>query len=212
MHQIVLASGSPRRKEILALLGLEFVVMESGFDEESVKSDDPRELVEELALQKALAVREKLGDDARDTVIVGGDTVVHLNGEIQSKLESEAEAKRVIGLLSGKEHEVFSGVAVVSEEEQYVESDVARVKFLDLSDIKINEYVKGGKWRGFAGGYALQGAAAELIEGYDGRLSTIIGMPVEIVTDLLECVGVNVHGNPVEVEEIIRGMKVGLDD
>lgn len=209
MQRIVLASGSPRRREILELLGLEFEVIESGFDEDRVVSDDPSELVEELALQKALLVSEQV---EHETIVVAGDTVVHMDGEILSKLESEEEVRRVIRLLSGREHEVYTGVSVVGNGERYVGSDVSRVKFLELSEDRIDEYVRDGRWRGYAAGYALQGAAADLIEGYDGRLSTIIGMPIEITVELLERVGVNVEVDANELEEIIRDMKVGIDD
>lgn len=216
MRKIILASGSPRRKEILELLGIEFEVRESGFDEESVKCDDPEELVKELALQKVLTVAREL--EGQDVLVIGGDTVVSVDlgegkREILSKAYSDKEAREIIEKLSGKEHRVMSGVALIdnSTGEEYSSVDVSKVKFIDISEDIIDKYVNSGKWRGFAGAYALQGEAAMFVEGYEGKLSTIIGMPITETVELLEKAGVVVGVDPRELEEKIKEMRIGLE-
>lgn len=209
MQRIVLASGSPRRKEVLELLRLQFEVAESMFDEELVKTDDPVELVEELALQKALAVAKQYPD----AIIIGGDTTVEIEGEILGKAETKEEAGQMFGKLLGKTHRVVTGVAVVDSltGESYVGSEVGMVTFRFGSTTEIEKYVENEKnWRGFAGAYALQGGAAPFALNQTGKLSAIIGMPVELTIELLEQAGevVDVDGREVELE--LYGKMVGI--
>lgn len=217
MQQIILASGSPRRKEILELLGLEFEVVDSGYDEDLIKTDDPVELVEELALQKALAVVESYPD----AIIIGGDTTVTL-GTLSTgsgragwiaKANTKEEARAMFGGLLGKTHEVVTGVAVVNSltGEQYVGHDTGSVTLRDGTEAELDGYVANEKnWRGFAGAYALQGGAAPFALNQAGKLSAIIGMPVELTCELLEQAGVVVEVDPVEIEQSLYGMKVGI--
>lgn len=218
MQKIILASGSPRRKEILEMLGLDFEVVDSGYDEDLIKTDDPVELVEELALQKALKVAAKYPD----AIVIGGDTTVtlgtHSTGSEQTgwvaKANSKQEAKEMFGALLGKTHEVVSGVAVVNSltGEQFVGHDVGSVTLRQGTAAELDAYVANEKnWRGFAGAYALQGGAAPFALNQAGKLSAIIGMPVELTCDLLEQAGVLVEVDPVEVETSLHGMKVGIE-
>lgn len=202
MQRIILASGSARRKEILELLGLEFEVVESGYDEDLIKTDDPVELVEELALQKALLVAKQF-DDA---LIIGGDTTVYVSGELVGKPIDKKDAQRIIRLLSGTTHLVITGVAVVNSltGDSVVGHEEGWVRFRELSEDEIKKYVESGVWRGFAGGYAIQGAAAPFVSEQTGSLSTIIGMPVVLITDLLEQMGVEVEVDPRELELEIK--------
>lgn len=207
--KLVLASASPRRKEILELLGLKFEVAESLFDEDLVKADDTEELVEELALQKALAVAARYPD----TVIVGGDTTVDLEGESLGKAGSKEVARELFGKLLGKTHRVVTGVAVVNSltGESYSGSEVGEVAFREGSERELEEYVNEEKnWRGFAGAYALQGGAAPFVLSQTGKLSAIIGLPVELTCALLEQAGVVVDEDAMRVEEMLVGMRVGL--
>lgn len=217
MQQIILASGSPRRKEILELLGLEFEVVDSGYDEDLIKTDDPVELVEELALQKALVVAKKYPD----AIVIGGDTTVtlgtHSTGSGQAgwiaKANTKEEARAMFGGLLGKTHEVVTGVAVVNSltGEQYVGHDTGSVTLRDGTEAELDGYVANEKnWRGFAGAYALQGGAAPFALNQAGKLSAIIGMPVELTCELLEQAGVVVEVDPVEIEQSLYGMKVGI--
>jgi len=202
MQRIILASGSVRRKEILELLGLEFEVVESGYDEDLIKTDDPVELVEELALQKALLVAKQF-DDA---LIIGGDTTVYARGELVGKPIDKKDAQRIIRLLSGTTHLVITGVAVVNSltGDSVVGHEEGFVRFRELSEDEIKKYVESEVWRGFAGGYAIQGAAAPFVSEQTGSWSAIIGMPVVLVVDLLEQMGVGVE---IDLEELERDLK-----
>jgi septum formation protein len=209
MLKIVLASGSPRRKEILELMGLQFEVAESLFDEDLIKTDDPQELVEELALQKALAVAKRYPD----AIIIGGDTTVELEGKSLGKAGNRDEAREMFGSLLGKSHRVYTGVAVVNSltEESLAGREVGVVTFRSAIDDEIEKYVDDEKnWRGFAGAYALQGGAAPFVLAQTGKLSAIIGMPVELTALLLEQMDAPVEVDPRDVEEMIVGMKVGI--
>lgn len=209
MQKIILASGSPRRKEILELLGLEFEVVESGFDEELVPQEDAVEMVEELAMHKALSVAKKYPD----VIVIGGDTTVEIEGEILNKAESADEAKEMFRKLLGKTHRVVTGVAVVNSltGESVVGSESGWVSLRSASERELELYVATeSNWRGFAGAYALQGGAAPFALNQTGKLSAIIGMPVELTTDLLEQMGVVVEVDPRQLEDQLHGMKVGI--
>jgi len=209
MQRIILASGSPRRKEILELLGIEFEVVESFFDEELIKTEDPQELVEELALQKALTVAERYPD----AIIVGGDTVVVQDEEVLGKAKSKQEAREIFGKLLGQTHEVITGVAIVNSltGEKYVGSEKGRVSFRIGKEGELDAYVNNEKnWRGFAGAYALQGGAAPFLLEQTGKLSAIVGMPIELTANLLEEAGVLVEVDPKELELNLHGKKVGI--
>ena len=209
MQKIILASGSPRRKEILELLGLEFSVVESRYDEDLIKTNDPVELVEELALQKALA----LADRYPDAIIIGGDTTVTFGQGWIAKTNSKAEAREMFGGLLGKTHQVVTGVAVVNSltGEQFVGHETGVVTLREGTDTELEAYVENEKnWRGFAGAYALQGGAAPFALNQTGKLSAIIGMPVELTCELLEQAGITVEVDPIQVEHDLYGMKVGI--
>lgn len=209
MQKIVLASGSARRKELLEKLGVEFEVAESGYDESKIVCDDPVELVEELAIQKAMSVAKKY-DDA---IIIGGDTTVYVAGELVGKPENKAEAERMLRLLSGTTHIVVTGVAVVNSltGDQVAGHEEGWVRFRELTEAEIKKYVASGVWRGFAGGYAIQGAAAPFVSEQTGSLSAIVGLPVILASDLLEQMGVAVEVDPKELEIQIRNEKIGIE-
>ncbi len=210
MQQIILASGSLRRKELLEKLGVEFEIVESQYDEDKIKTDDPVELVEELALQKALVVAKQF-DDA---LIIGGDTTVYVAGEIINKPSDKKDAERMIRLLSGTTHMVVTGVAVVNSltGDSVVGHEEGFIRFKTMTDEEIKKYVESEVWRGFAGGYAMQGAAAPFISEQTGSLSAIIGFPVVLVTDLLEQMGVGIEVSPEELEIEIRDQKIGIPE
>lgn len=209
MQKIVLASGSPRRKEILELLGLSFEVVESGFDEELVPQDDATEMVETLALEKALSVAKQYPD----AIVIGGDTTVEIEGKILNKTGNAEEAKTMFASLLGKTHRVVTGVAVVNSltGESIVGSDEGFVAFRTGTDAELNKYVASPpNWRGFAGAYALQGGAAPFALSQTGKLSAIIGMPVELTVSLLEQMGVIIEVDPRAIEDSLVGMKIGI--
>lgn len=209
MQQIVLASGSPRRKEILELLGLDFEVAESFYDEDQIVTDDPVELVEELAIQKANTVAERYPD----AIVIGGDTTVYVDGEILGKANSKQEAKAMFHKLLGKTHTVVTGVAVVNSltNECFVGHEEGVVTFRTASEDETEKYVElESNWRGFAGAYALQGGAAPFVLSQTGKLSAIIGLPVELTCQLLEQAGESVDADARAVEDALYGMKIGI--
>jgi septum formation protein len=210
MQKIILASGSPRRKEILELLGLEFEVVDSGYDEDLIKTNDPVELVEELALQKALSVAKRYPD----AVIIGGDTTVTFGEGWIAKAHTKDEARVMFAGLLGKTHQVVTGVAVVNSltGESFVGHEIGDVMLRSGTKAELDTYVSNEKnWRGFAGAYALQGGASPFALNQTGKLSAIIGMPVELTCELLEQAGVVVEVDPVELEQSLYGMKIGLE-
>ena len=209
MQKIILASGSPRRKEILELLVIEFEIVDSLYNEDLIKTDDPIELVEELALQKALAVARRYPD----AIVIGGDTTVTFGEGWIAKAHTKEEARAMFGGLLGKTHQVVTGVAVVNTltGEQFVGHENGSVTFREGTERELDQYVADEKnWRGFAGAYALQGGAAPFALHQTGKLSAIIGMPVELTVSLLEQAGVVVEIDPLEVEHELYGMKVGI--
>lgn len=210
MQQIILASVSPRRREILEKLGVEFEVVESGYDESKIITDDPVELVEELALQKALEVAKQF-DDA---LIIGGDTVVYVAGEVLGKPKNKKDAARMMRLLFGTTHLVVTGVAVVNSltGDQLVGHEEGFVRFREMNEDEFKKYLDSGIWDGYAGGYAIQGAAAPFLMQQTGSLSAIIGFPITLVADLLEQMGVGVEVNPEELEMEIRDQKIGTPE
>jgi septum formation protein len=161
---LVLASRSPQRRAILSQLGIEFEVVVP--DVEEVEDGDPRELVVENALRKARAV-----EGAR---VLGVDTTVALDGGIYGKPQSEEEAERTLTLLSGRTHQVWSGIAL----NERTAVACTSVTFRPLTQPLLRWYLSSGEWRERAGGYAIQGRGAALVEAIDGDFWNVVGLPV----------------------------------
>ena len=176
----ILASKSPRRKEILETLGVCFEVITADTDESS-EEKDPCRLVEILSLRKGLAVREELcrqGRDLSDTVIISSDTVVAIDGEILGKPRDAEDAKRMLRLYSGREHMVVSGVCLLSGERQGVSHEVTYVAFDELDEETIERYVQTVQPYDKAGAYAIQGVASAYIKGINGDYFNVVGLPI----------------------------------
>lgn len=187
--RFVLASESPRRVALLRMAGYDFAIRKSGFPE--VLLDDPRETVETNARGKALAVATKVPGE----VVLAADTVVYVPGlaaeeAVLGQAKDEEDARRMLELLEGRSHEVYSGVAVAREEEVSVESAVTRVQFRKLSEPEISAYVELGEGVGKAGGYAIQGRAALFIERIEGDYSNVVGLPLALTSRVLQKYGV----------------------
>jgi septum formation protein len=167
---VILASGSPQRKAILEQLGVAFTVVVPVVEE--LADGDPRAVVEENALRKARAVRA-------DEPVLGADTAVVLDGRIYGKPRDRDEAERSLRELSGREHEVMTGIAL-RHPTQAERSAVAvtRVRFRELQRSDIAWYLETGEWRGRAGGYAIQGKGAALVEAIEGDYWNVVGLPV----------------------------------
>jgi septum formation protein len=167
---VILASRSPQRRAILEQLGFEFEVVVP--DVEELEGGDPREMVIENARRKAAAVE---GD-----LVLGVDTTVAVDGVSYGKPSSEDEARRTLEILSGRTHEVWSGIAL----NERTAASCTRVTFRDVEPI-LDWYLASGEWRERAGGYAIQGRGAALVRGIEGDFWNVVGLPVPTLLDLL---------------------------
>ena len=176
----ILASKSPRRREILEMLGVKFEVITSEADESS-DITNPYQLVEELSLRKGIAVRDALiakGYDLSDTVIISSDTVVAIDGEILGKPCDEEDARRMLRLYSGRAHEVVSGICLIGKNAQGVAHEVTTVTFDEMDEETVCNYVRIAKPYDKAGAYAIQGLASAYISGIEGDYFNVVGLPV----------------------------------
>ena len=183
MPRIILASGSPRRRELLAKLYDNFEIITSEVDETLDGSIEPVRGVEILAVRKGEAVAKTLEPDC---VVISSDTLVEIGGEPLGKPTSREDAYRMLRSLSGNYHNVHTGIAV--HYSGRVVSDVAsaRVKFKPLTDAEIYAYIDGGEPMDKAGAYAIQGEGGKFIEGYDGDFDTIMGLSVSLTKTLID--------------------------
>lgn len=182
--RLILASASPRRQELLGLLGFGLEVAPAGVEELTV--GDPAELVLANARRKAEAIASERG--ASDELpVLGVDTDVVVDGGMLGKPGTDAEARDRLELLAGGTHTVLSGVVLIGSEGREL-SELVRtdVTFRDLSGAEIDAYVASGEWRDRAGGYAVQGLGSSLIAAIDGDLSNVIGLPVPAVARMVE--------------------------
>jgi len=191
MSTLVLASASPRRRELLTQAGFSFEVRPAHISEDPLPDEDPIAYVTRLAREKAQAVLAQLLSNApalAQFTVVGADTTVTLDNHILGKPEDAADAARMLRLLSGRTHRVITGVAVVSENRIEVAAEVTAVRFLTLSDKEIDAYIATGEPNDKAGAYAIQGYAARWIPRIEGCYFNVVGLPIALVCALLESV------------------------
>lgn len=188
-RKIVLASKSPRRKQLLEQLGLEFEVRESDYEEDMQVHSDPYELAKFLALKKT----EDVAQHYKDAIVIGADTFVVDQGRFVGKPKNKQDAHRILRGFSGKEHEAVTGFAVIDTRDNTVVNDYgkAKVKFRELSDEEIDNYIDTGEPLDMAGSYGLMNRAAVLIESVSGDFYSIIGLPLNKVYLALKKMGVN---------------------
>ena len=191
MNKLILASGSPRRREMLAALGYEFDVFTANFDESSVSLAQPAEGVKQLALGKAEAARAAFNGTAENTVFLGADTIVALDDVCLGKPSSEAEAHEMLRSLSGKTHSVFTGVALVSDEKSEVFVSETKVAFYDISDEEIDAYIASGEPMDKAGSYGIQGLGGVFVKGISGDYQTVVGLPLSETYRMLKKYGIS---------------------
>lgn len=176
--RIVLASASPRRKELLGLLGLEFEIIVSDV-EEVVAESAPNRVVEELSQQKAEAVFKRLEGDV---LVIGADTVVSLEGNILGKPKSEAEAVEMLEKLQDNEHRVFTGVTLIGRKDgkefRNTFSEGTVVKFYPMTEEEIKWYVESKEPMDKAGAYGIQGLGARFVECIRGDYNNVVGLPI----------------------------------
>jgi len=178
-QKLILASGSPQRRALLSALGLDFEVRAPGLEEET--DGEPRELVERNAIRKA----EAIAADASDALVIGGDTEVVIDGEVLGQAGNEEEARGHLERLSGREHHVLGGLAILApDSEPRTGVDVSTVAFREREPILIAAYLSSGEWRGRAGSYAIQGLGSALVDVVRGDVSNVIGLPVGLLLRL----------------------------
>ncbi len=190
MKKIILASSSPRRRDLMNLLCVEFEVIASDFDEKLDNPKNPKETVESLAHGKAKAVANKF----EHAIIIGADTVVVHKGEILGKPKSQEDAKRMLNLLSGTEHSIITGLSVIDTDtgQTSVQSVESKVKFKNLSDNEINAYIATGEPMDKAGSYAVQERGGLFVEKITGDYFNIVGLPLKDLRAELSKFGVKI--------------------
>ena len=187
--RVILASGSPRRKELMDLTGLKYQVINHNVDEKILPEETPKDHVERLALEKAINVAANNPDD----VVIGCDTIVILNGRnILGKPQQKKDAKQMLASLAGREHTVLSSVAAVwhRKSKQRVVTVESRVRMKQLEEWEMNWYIESGEPMDKAGAYAIQGKGAIFIEGIVGSHTNVIGLPLMETVMLLRSFGV----------------------
>lgn len=184
--ELVLASSSPRRVELLALAGFTPDIIDpADIDETPLKDETPRRLAQRLAVTKAEVVAARHAD----AVVLAADTVVAVGRRFLEKAADEAEATRFLKLLSGRNHRVFTGLAVVRDGKVTYRVNETRVTFKVLSEAEIGSYVAGGDWRGKAGAYGIQGAASAFVRQIVGSHHGVMGLPLYETVNLLAGAG-----------------------
>lgn len=184
---LILASASPRRKELLAQLDIiPDQIIPADIDETPQKGEKPKELAKRLATQKA----EKIAKQHKGAFILAADTVVSCGTKMLEKAADENEAKKFLNILSGRRHKIFSGIALINPEGKITSRVVeTTVQFKKLTQKEIDTYVSRGEWKGKAGGYAIQGHASAFIKFIQGSYSNVIGISLYDTMQMLNGMG-----------------------
>ena len=183
---MILASQSPRRRELLGQMGFSFTVQPARGEELPHPELTPAQLVEELARQKALEVS---AEAEADDVVVAADTVVAIDGKVLGKPHDKVHAAQMLSALSGREHTVYTGVAVKRGETLLVEHEATQVRFRPLTEREIDLYIQTGEPMDKAGSYGIQGYGALLVEGIRGDYFNVVGLPICRLGRMLAQVG-----------------------
>lgn len=210
--KLILASGSEWRGKLLSWLEVDFGVRESGFDEKSVVIDDPEELVTTLALEKAMRVAREVGEG----LVIGADTVIVIDDKsmgdlrILGKPDDIDHAREILKSLRGRQHQVFTGLAVVDAmtDEKLVEVDITTVIFKDFSNEALENYLATGDSLGKAGAYQFLKIWETFVDEYEGSVTGVIGLPLKRLVAMLEEMGVEVG---VDSESVVM-KKIGVRD
>jgi septum formation protein len=187
-YRLILASGSPARRELLTRVGYRFEVRPSNVDEPAgSRFTSPRTMVQHIAWLKAAAVAAEVDEG----LILAADTVGWLNGQAIGKPEDEADARRILRLLGGTEHELWSGVCLWRRPDdlQLAWQEMSRVAFTRLSDAEIDAYLATRTWQGCSGAYAIQEQNDPYVHLLEGSISNVIGLPMETSRQVLEWFG-----------------------
>lgn len=187
--QLILASQSPRRKELLGLTGLDFVVRVADIDETMEPGASPFDEVARLSREKALAVRREAED-----VVVAADTIVVCAGARLGKPKDAADAFRMLKALSGRDHQVMTGLTVLKGGEAVTCTEVTDIHFRELSDAEIRSYIATGEPMDKAGAYGIQGGAALFVTHLNGDYFNVVGLPVCRLATILRGFGLRIMG------------------
>jgi septum formation protein len=190
---LVLASASPRRRVLLAQAGYDFIVHPAHILEDPDMGEEPTAYVSRLALEKAQAVFLELtrgdgrlpADGSQSITVLGADTTVTLDEQILGKPADDADAARMLRMLSGRTHCVITGIAIVTADAARVAAEITTVQFLSITDEEIAEYIATGEPMDKAGAYAIQGRAARWIPRIEGCYFNVVGLPIALVASLL---------------------------
>ena len=183
MTKVILASQSPRRKELLGLLGIPFEIQVSQADESMNPGEDPAQQVAQVSRRKALAIQAE-----NDAVVIAADTIVVCDGEILGKPRSKEDACRMLSMLSGRSHLVMTGMTVMHNRQTHSHTEITEVFFRELSQKEILRYVESGDPMDKAGSYGIQGGAALFVEKLQGDYYNVMGLPVCRLTQMLKSV------------------------
>ena len=198
-QKLVLASGSPRRIELLQQAGIEpDRIMPTGVDETPARSEHPRSLAKRLSREKAERAAASLAKEAGGTgsFVLAADTVVAVGRRVLPKAELADEASNCLRLLSGRSHRVFTGICLVPPSGKVRQRLVeTRIRFKRLTREEIDLYLASGEWRGKAGAYAIQGLAGSLVVKIVGSYTNVVGLPLYETVSLLAAEGFRVHAN-----------------
>lgn len=196
-HKLILASGSPRRVELLAQAGIEPArLMPMDIDEAARKTEHPRSLARRLSAEKAGAALRALDRDAewKGSFILAADTVVSVGRRILPKTETTDEVLAALNLLSGRNHRVYTGICLATPSGKLRQKVIdTKVRFKRLSAKEIDSYIASGQWRGKAGGYAIQGIAGSFVVKLVGSYTNVVGLPLYETTSLLAGEGFSVQ-------------------
>jgi septum formation protein len=179
---VVLASASPRRAELLRAAGFEFDVVVADVDESIRAGESPQTYVRRLAAEKSAAV---LSLSRRDAIILGADTAVVVDGDILGKPRDDEDAAAMLARLSGRRHQVMTGVSLRCGAYEVGRVEITDVDFVRLTDADVDWYVKSGEGRDKAGAYAIQGLASRFIPRIEGSYSNVVGLPIACVVELI---------------------------
>lgn len=187
--QIILASSSPRRRELLEQIGLRITVQSVDIDESQRPGETVLDFVQRLAKEKARSGFEII-NNPQQLPVLGSDTIVVVDGSVLGKPEDRQHAKQMLQQLSGKKHAVHTSVAIVTEEQEFIDTSSSQVEFKLLEDREIDCYLATGEADDKAGAYAIQGIAAQFVKNINGSFSGVMGLPLYETTLLLKRCGI----------------------
>lgn len=188
-YRIVLASSSPRRRELLSTLGLGFDVIHPSSDETVLKNETPGDFALRVSAEKASSVSVSLGEEV---AVIGADTIVVVDGEILGKPRDPEDASSMLRKLSGKEHHVYTAFSIVRPKNEILHSEIVdtRVRVKTLAASEIEGYIKTGEPMDKAGAYGIQGIGSFMVSGIEGSYSNVVGLPVEELLAALKKLGI----------------------